>query len=324
MSKYVIGVDGGGTHTKSILVRDDGQVLGTIASGAANFQQLGVEGVKKVCQDILTEMGKKFYLSATQIACWGVGLAGAGREHDRRIVVETIEALGFAGRVIVQSDAYVALTGAFLGKPGIVLICGTGSMSIGMNQKGEIARTGGWGYLLGDEGSGYDIGRRALVAALKDFDQRGSRTRLRSKLERYFGIATIDQIIPKIYSKEIGKDQIAALAPIVFETASEGDLVAANIIDTVIVDMASLILSVAKKLGFHEETPLVVACSGSVFNQKDVLFPKLSAQVATVYPNVSISQPRFEPVVGAAIMALEKIGIQPTEDVLDNLSRFNK
>lgn len=212
----------------------------------------------------------------------------------------------------------VALAGAFGTNPGIIIIAGTGAICFGKNSEGKLVRSGGWGYLLGDEGSGYFIGREAIIAALKDLDGRGEKTKLRSKLEKHFKLSSIDQIIPHIYQNRIDRVAIADLAPIVFEQASQGDAIAEEIIRRTGKELGSLAKSVAQHLNF-ESDEIKVALIGSIFKQKDMLINEISKELYEISWNVEISDPMFAPQYGAALLALQKSGAEINEMLLKNL-----
>ena len=186
MIKYVIGVDGGGTKTEAVLVDTMGNVLSRVRGGSSNFQALGPDKLKEVLSSLLHEILRKATVPVSNVSKIYLGLAGAGRESDQQEIRQIFSDTEFKGLIEVNSDAIIALAGAFSNQPGIILIAGTGAICFGKNSQGDIIRSGGWGYLLGDEGGGYYIGKRAIIASLKDFDGRGEKTSLKSVIEKKF------------------------------------------------------------------------------------------------------------------------------------------
>jgi len=319
--EYLIGVDGGGTKTNAVVAKSNGEIVCGVQSGVSNFQRVGSEGINEVCQDILNQLEQKKKIKSNQIKYWALGLAGAGRIEDQNAVCQTVESLGFQECVSAQSDAYIALMGAFSGRSGIIVIAGTGSICFGLDEEGNLHRSGGWGYLLGDEGSGFFVGHQGLLAALKDLDDRGEKTILRERIEQAFNLSSIDQVVRKMYiENKIQKEDIANLAPIVFECMHEGDEVANSIVTKTSRKIAKMITAVGKKMNKIEKS-IEVAYIGSVFKQKDVLLPPIRIQLQNYFTDVEINEPRFEPAIGAVIWALKEKNIQIDETILKNLEQ---
>jgi len=319
MEKFIIGIDGGGTKTHAVFITLDGKIFGQTTVGASNFQQAGKSGIQTVCRQILDNAEKKG-ISKNAIQRWVLGLAGAGRPADKKAVKEAVEELGFRNRVTVESDGYIALMGAFVGDSGIILISGTGSICYGLNTHGVMARSGGWGYLLGDEGSGYFIANQAIIAALKDLDGRGQKTVLRQKFESLFDVATIDLLVPKIYAGELQKEDIAGLTPMVFQTADENDAVAKDIIERAGRELGKMAVAVVKSLGLAGETIRLAPIGSVLENQKEVLQPYIEAELHDLSDLVIFQDPHYPPAIGAAIAGLKEEKIKLSLEILENIS----
>ena len=319
MEKFIIGIDGGGTKTHAVFVALNGKILGQTTVGASNFQQAGKSGIQTVCGQIL-DQAKKNGLSEDAIQRWVLGLAGAGRAADKKAVQEAVEELGFKDSVTVESDGYIALMGAFVGESGIILISGTGSICYGLNTNGVMARAGGWGYLLGDEGSGYFIGNQAIIAALKDLDGRGKKTVLRQKFESFFKISTIDLLVPKIYKGDLQKEDIAGLTPMVFQAAFENDLVALEIIERAGHELGKMAVAVARQLEIVGETIRIAPIGSVLENQKEVLEPHILNEVRKASDSVIFQDPKYPPAIGAAIAGLKQEKIKLSLELLENIS----
>jgi len=318
-SKMVIGLDGGGTKTLGVVVDEQGCVLSRAKGESSNIQVIGGEKVGWVVRDLVKTL-LSHSASATPIVHLYAGLAGAGRPADREVIHRALESHHLAERITIDTDASAALAGAFAGGPGIIVISGTGAICFGKSDQGVVYRCGGWGYLLGDEGSGYYIGQQALIAALKHLDGRGPQTVLKSAIEEKYQVASVDLLISLIYSGKIDRAEIAALAPMVFSLSEEGDEVSRQIIINAGLEIGKIIAAVGKKLGLAGKKAQV-ALIGSVFNQRRVLIPFMQQEACRVVEEVSFIDPQFEPAIGAAIMALqqEKITINPT--MITNLNR---
>ncbi len=323
MNRYVIGVDGGGTKTEFALLDYSGNIIGRAKGDSTNYQAIGG---KKLKAELLKGFGAVMNSSdvpAVKIEHVFLGLAGAGRESDRKEIISLFDDTEFNKKITVDSDAMVALAGAFGTGPGIIIISGTGAICFGKNCEGKIVRSGGWGYLLGDEGSGYFIGREAIIAALKDLDGRGDKTRLREKIEKHFKLTSIDQIIPHIYQNRIDRVAVADLAPIVFEQANQGDAVAEEIIRSASKELGIMARAVAQQLNF-ESDEIKVALIGSIFKQKEMLINEISKELYEISWNVQISDPMFPPQYGAALLAFQKVGIEINNPLLKNLKNSIK
>ena len=318
MNRYVIGVDGGGTKTEFVLLDYSGNIIGQQKGDSTNYQAVGGTKLKEEIGRCFTMLLNSTNVSSNKIEQLFLGLAGAGRESDRKEIIALFSDTDFSEKITVDSDAMVALAGAFGTGPGIIIISGTGAICFGKNSEGKVVRAGGWGYLLGDEGSGYFIGREAIIAALKELDGRGEKTKLRDRLEEHFKLSSIDQIIPHIYQNRIDRIAIANFAPIVFEQTSQGDAIAEKIIRTTGKELGRLAKAVAQQLKF-EADEIKVAFIGSIFKQKDMLINEISKELYEISWNVEISDPMFAPQYGAALLALQKAGIEINEELLKNL-----
>lgn len=318
MNQYVIGVDGGGTKTELVLIDRSANVIGKARCGTTNYQVVGGAKLKAELLDGFSMLMKSTNLTFHKIEHIFLGLAGAGRESDREEIIALFKDTELKAKLSIDTDAIVALAGAFGMGEGIIIISGTGAICFGKNSQGKVVRSGGWGYLLGDEGSGYFIGREAIIAALKDFDGRGEKTQLRTELEQNFKVISIDQIIPQIYQNKIDRVAIAGLAPMVFEQANKGDTIAEDIIRRTGRELGNLAKAVAQRLKF-ENDEIKVALIGSVFKQREMLVNEIAKELYEISWNIEICEPMFEPQYGAALMALHKMGVVVNDMILKNL-----
>ena len=316
--KYVIGADGGGTKTDMVLMSHQGYIKGRVQGGCSNYQAIGGEKLKIVLLMEIEKLIKVAQIQESQITRFLFGLAGAGRQSDREAVQALFDDTRYSGRIHIESDARVALAGAFGNRPGIILIAGTGAICFGMHADGQMERSGGWGYLLGDEGGGYYLGREAIVAALKDYDGRGEKTSLRSIIENRYDIRSIDTLIPMIYQEEIDRTDIAGLAPLVFQAAISGDSVAKLIVENSGRELGLLLQSVYVRMQNEGET-LPVALIGSIFIQKEVLLPVLREGLGGIVSKLHFQDPEFDPALGAAMLALELADIPTTPEIREHM-----
>jgi len=314
--KYFLGFDGGGTHLRGCLIDERGNVLAVASHPPASFPKLK-ETIGEPVAALVRELQARAGLSTGVVSAAGFCSTGVGRPADREIVERALNEKKIAQKIIAESDALAALTGALGGGPGIIVIAGTGVIGFGRDLNNEIIRVGGWGYLLGDEGSGFSLVQAALTAALKDWDGRGPKTALRKIFERHFSVTNIDLIISQIYNSDFDRGKFAELAPLVFETADQGDAAAKEIVHNAGRAHGYLINAAVQRGKWQPPIPL--ALIGNLFRRRDVLLPGLWEVLSEKH--FHLMPPRFEPVVGAALLAMMATGITLKEKFLKNLER---
>src|SRR5918994_6059746 len=223
---HVLGIDAGGTKTVALLADADGRIIADGRAGGANLQTEGELQVEKVLHDVIEQVTRGRNITAAAVC---LGMAGVDREADGRTIRDIMRRLGYRSNTLIVNDALIALVAGAGASPGLVVISGTGSIAFGVSNRGLAARAGGWGPTLGDEGSGYWIGRRALEAVTRDADGRGPRTQLTPMVLEYFSLARPELLISEIYHQPHGRRAIASLAPEVDRAREDGDLVAGEI-----------------------------------------------------------------------------------------------
>src|SRR3954468_19065669 len=214
---HVLGIDAGGTKTVCQLATERGEVLAEARRGGANLQASGELEVEKVLHDVMEEAIGEHEVRPGAIC---LGIAGVDRPDDAGVVRGIMRRIGYKARCLVVNDALVALEAGAARQPGVVVIAGTGSIAYGRNERNEAARAGGWGYVLGDEGSGYWIGRAALRAVLREADRRGPATQLTTLLLNYYGVARPQDLIHQVYHGTLRPAAISALAQCVMSAFS--------------------------------------------------------------------------------------------------------
>lgn len=312
-SQYWLGVDGGGTNTRATIFRapDDPDidltkcVAGEGRADAANFHRVGVEAATRSVTTAIILACRQAEITIHQITAACLGLAGVSHPDNHRKMYDAIEAALPALNFTLETDARIALAGATAGKPGIVIIAGTGSIAYGVNSDGEVARAGGWGPTLGDEGSGTYIGRRALEAVMTAYDyRRHEDTALTEKICRFFNVKTPPELPAVIYNPDANvMPQIAQLSKLVVETAQEGDAIAIEILKDAAHELARAIKAVIAQLHMQGEA-FRVGYVGGVFGAGDLILQPLREDITAFAPSAIIAAPLYKPVVGAAQMAM--------------------
>lgn len=301
-SALLLAVDGGQTSTLALIATRSGQIIGTGQAGPANHihEPGGYErqqrALETAIQAALDAAGQP--LSAVSHAC--VGLSGASE-----LSVTIARSLLPDVAVQVQKDMVTALAGASDAKHGIIVIAGTGSIAYGQNAAGETALAGGWGYIMGDEGSGYDLGRMALRAVSQAQDGRGPTTSLQQSILTHFDVADLAEVHRRIYSGSLTRPQIASLARVVAQSATAGDAVAQSILTQAGTQLADSALAVVQQLDFYEAT---VYTTGGVFGAGEMLLLPFRARLRARYTTLAVQSAAHSPIIGALLLALKAAG----------------
>ncbi len=297
---HVIGIDAGGTKTVCLLADDRGHIVGESRGGGANLQSAGELEAEKVLHRLMEDaLGDRDI--RPEAVC--LGIAGADRPGDAEAVHAIMRRIGFKTRTLVVNDALIALVAGAGDRPGVVVVAGTGSIAYGRNAAGRAARAGGWGYLLGDEGGGYWIGRAALSAVARQFDGRGPATMLTDMVLAEMALPDPTALIHAVYDRGMHRDAMAAIASVVERAADAGDAVAAAILDRASVELASGAASVITRLGMRGDVfPTVLA--GGVFRGLPSLVAHVAARIAEVAPRSEVRPLDVEPALGAVTLAL--------------------
>lgn len=300
---FYIGLDGGGTKTKCVVVDEQMNVISELVGGPSNFLVFGVDEVTESLFNLITDSIKQAGINTSEINSVLLGTAGAGRREDaerleKRFIQKATEANLPIKKFVVESDARIALEGAFSGKSGSILIAGTGSIMFGKDSKGNIHRVGGFGRILGDEGSGFHIGRSGLTAVAKQFDGRGESTKLTTLLKEKYSIANSKELILAVYKNNF---DIPIVAPLVIQAAEEGDSICKGIIQT---EVNELLLHIESMKKLIDEDELKISLIGGTITT-DNFYARLFKEKANAIKGVQITKPEREPAVGAALLAKE-------------------
>lgn len=312
---YFVGIDGGGTRTTAWLSDEKGKVLARAVAGPSNPLKVGIKSTQReilrVTRDVLrqahitvglgggkrrTPTGRSATAATLEAIC--VGLAGTDQSLVHRKVLAWLRKAIPARHTLLTSDAAIALRAAIANSPGIIVISGTGSIAYGRDDRGRVLRSGGWGAHLDDAGSGYDLGRKAIVAALRDHDGRGPWTQLTSRICKALKLPDITQVV----LKKLTPMEVAALFPLVLEAARRRDAVARQLCDDAGRDLAELALALLRRLGWLRRViPLVYA--GGVFRSSLRIRQAVTRHVRRHAPQARVLLLRHPPVEGALALA---------------------
>ena len=299
-----LGVDGGGTKTQIALMNEAREVRCEGVAGPSNPLRVGVETAVTNIAKAINEACDRDGVSRGDIAGATLGLAGVRRADLKRSVRESfIKRLGIR-KVEVVTDAEIALYATTQGKPGLVVIAGTGSVCLGKNENGEMAISGGWGPLAGDEGGGVGIAQQALHTIAKASDGRGVPTMLSQRASEYFRASGPENLIVAIYSPQVDNSRIAGFARLVVETAQEGDQIAIEILNNAGYELGLAACAVIEKLKL-ENRRVPIGCVGSVFNAGELLTRPMLEKVRLCATKAFLTTPAMPPAHAAALMAYQ-------------------
>jgi len=304
--RYLIGFDCGATKTDCALADINGNILYTTTGGAANFLVSGTEATSKIIMSLLNDCIKKINADYSEIEQVVIGAAGAGRRKDAEKLESSLLEIFSSGGINIKSlkvvsDAQIALQGAFPNEAGCIMIAGTGSIIYGKDEKGNIYRTGGFGRLIGDEGSGFSIGRKGLQAAAKYFDGRGDETLIVKLIKEKYFIKTANELITKVYKENF---DIASIAEVVLIAAHNEDQIAHNILLEETDELVHHISTMMKKMNTID---LRVSFAGSLISNNNIYSDMLRDKIKTALPSVKIVAPEHSPIEGAILLAKEML-----------------
>ncbi len=262
--KVLAGIDAGGSKTAGVVGDEHGTVLGSLVTGPSNILKDGALAVKKALSKTLEGACSNASLSRSDIEVVCAGIAGVIRSESRDLVEGMLRGMTPARTVLVETDAYIALAGATKCRPGIIVISGTGSVAFGVNPEGKTALVGGWGRLLGDEGSGYDIARRGLQAVLREIDGRGPATSISQKIAAELFVSSSQQVVHELYQGRLTEGKIASLYPLIDEGAREGDAVALSLFEDAAGHLADAARAVVKELAVVPGEALITVAGGAL------------------------------------------------------------
>jgi N-acetylglucosamine kinase-like BadF-type ATPase len=300
---YIIGIDGGGTKTVGILTTETGQHLAQVQSGPANYHVVGETQTQAVLESVVGELCEKAGVSRTSPIRFCLGMAGLGRAADQEVIGRICNELGVRENRILTHDAHIALIGGTENREGVIIISGTGAIVYGIDADGREARASGWGYLLGDEGSGYDIAIKGLRAVARAADGRDDPTELTNRILSRLGLNAPNALIRWVHAAS--RDTIAHLAGIVFDTARTTDSVAERIIDDAANELVLAAGSVIGQLEFEGSFDIVL--SGGNLIHQPMFADKLRHGFAEIQPKASVLLPKHEPAYGAVLLAQTKL-----------------
>lgn len=312
--RYLVAIDGGGSSTQCVIVNEAGELLGR-GVGPAVVQIVEPEG-EKICRLAILEALQSALgvarLTTSQIDLACLGMSGLSTTMNS-VIRETLASIP---DLLIVHDTLTALAGAHVGDPGIVVIAGTGSVAYGTDRLGNTARVGGWGHYMGDEGSAYWIGRRALSLATRSADGVTTSTCLEALVPEKLGCAHLCDLHQQLHAGLVDRPSVAALTEAVVYAAEAGDRASIDLLGDAGVALGRLALTVTRKLGVKD-----ARCSyvGGVFRAGEWILEPFSQEIHKGYPEVRLSAPAMDCLGGAILLGLRHAGISVDSSVLRNI-----
>jgi N-acetylglucosamine kinase-like BadF-type ATPase len=264
MTELLLGVDGGGTSTTAWLADTEGRVLGRGVGGPSNAKAIGLEAARVGLDQAVQFAFAKAGIEVRSVAVACLGLAGFDRPDDRYRLEFWASESPWNGRLILVNDGDLVVAAGTPDAWGVGLIAGTGSIAVGRDREGRTARAGGWGYLLGDEGSGYAVALAGLRKVARQADGRdpAGHSALTDRFCESLGIGSTSELVTAVYRDGFDRAKIASLAPIVVAAAEDDPSILIEILEPAGKELALMVEAVARKLEFSPgRLPLAMAGS---------------------------------------------------------------
>jgi N-acetylglucosamine kinase-like BadF-type ATPase len=314
----VSGVDGGATKTVAVVGRLDGTLLASARAPSSNYHNIGVWKAAKAIRTSVNSACRHAHASASNLETVVMGLAGMDCPRDFRSGQRVADLADLGKRRFVVHDSVIAVYAATLGRPGIVVNAGTGSFAAGIGVDGKTIRAGGWGNIIDDEGSAYHIGKLGIRAALRALDGTERKTAIAKLVVRKFKLQTLEDIVHEVYNRPMTVKEISSVSKLVAQAAVNGDKVARGIFAYEGRALATLVSTIARRLDMAT-SKVNIYCTGGVFKAGPILLNPFREELRRNVPSFVLRRPRFEPVIGAFILALKEQDVKMQGVTLANL-----
>ena len=306
MSEIVIGVDGGGSKTRVMVGTAEGELLATLdgpkSAVTPGFAARSADVIGELVTRALAEIAQPGAVLPRVLYC---GVAGTGRDEERKALHAALDAKELAEEVVIDSDGMIAMYDALDDRAGILLVVGTGSVAYGRSPAGEIVRCGGWGPVFGDEGSGGWIGRRALGIVAASSDGREPPTALLFPILAATQCEDIQDLIP--WAATADARAFASLAPVIFSTAAAGDPRANALLTLAAEELVLHVRALARQLFTDERAAVTVALSGGLMDRGSPLRKRLEQRLKSAVPGAQLRSEEVLPARGALRAAARRI-----------------
>lgn len=306
MTLIVVGVDGGGTKTRVLVADDQGAPIVEVEGSGSAVRPGQAERSAQVIAPLVRDALAAAAMSHVVPKVLCVGVAGVGRDAERQALWQALAGLELAEEVVVHADATVALDDAFGDGPGVLLVAGTGSVCFGRGPTGAVARCGGWGFVIGDEGSGAWIGRRALSIVAAAADHREPETALMGAILTAAEVESAAALIP--WAAAASPADLASLVPAVMQVAEDGDLRANSLLSLATEELVLHVRTLARELFSDERAAVPVGLAGGMLSRGSALRKRVEHRMRSAVPGAQLRMETVDPARGAVKGALRFLG----------------
>ncbi|WP_456276592.1 N-acetylglucosamine kinase [Bacillus sp. AK128] len=322
--RYVMGVDGGGSKTFTVICDEDGNRVGQGVSGHGNHQLNGIESAIRNIKDSINQALHSANLDYRDISFVLYGLAGADREKDFSILRPALSRLPFDNWEVV-CDTMEGLRTGSSNNVGVVLVCGSGTNAAGRNEQGDVIQTGGFGYFYGDGigVGGYELAKETFRMAVRSWELREPASVLPAMVSKHLGYESMEEVFHDYLDKDINTVP-SSLAIVLHQAADCGDQLAISLLERVGKELGLAANSVIKRLGGIETTPIPIVLVGSVVQKgkNEHLLRLLRSTMEQENPRIDIIIPKMEPVYGAIMLAMDHLNLPVTQEMQDKFIQY--
>ncbi|MBQ8762803.1 MAG: hypothetical protein IJZ07_01715 [Clostridia bacterium] len=305
---YFLGVDGGGSKTTAVVFNEKGEFICSACGESINYYSVGLENARLAMKNIIDNLNiKKF-------RCAVIGMSALNERASAEETERFCSDLFDSENIIMDSDLFVALEAMDIKGECAAIISGTGSMAVCRNPDGSISHTGGWGYILGDEGSGYSIGLNGIKAAIRAAENCAPETTLLEECLDYFSINNIYDLIDLYYEKKVSRKKTAAFARLVSKCCENGDTVCKNIIKNEAEQLSQTALGLLK----NKNKDIAIGLWGGVF-QNNMFFRHIFTDIMNQNGFINVKLIDFTPEIGAIFAGYKNSGIKTVDIIKDNI-----
>lgn len=311
--KHFLGIDGGGSKTTAVVFNEKGEFLCKACGESINYYSVGIENARQAMKDIINS------LSIKSFDCAVIGMSALNGRATAEETERFCSGIITSDKIIMDSDLFVALEAMNEGSECAAIISGTGSMAVCRDKEGNIHHAGGWGYILGDEGSGYAIGLAGIKAAIRAAENSAPKTMLLDNCLNYFAIGNIYDLIDLFYEKKVSRKTTAAFAQIVYTCALKDDSVSYEIIKNEAISLSQTALALLN----NSKKDIPVGLWGGVFQHNEIFRDVFRGLLCNAgFDNVKLIG--FTPEIGAIFAGYKFCGIEIVENITDNIKSTYK
>ncbi len=308
-NSYFLGVDGGGSKTTAVVFNEKGEFICGACGESINYYSVGIDAARLAMKNIIEN------LSVKKFRCAVIGMSAlnerASLQETERFCNEIID----SESVIMDSDLYVALEAMDISGECAAIISGTGSMAVCRNSDSSMSHTGGWGYILGDEGSGYSIGLAGIKSAIRASEGCAQETSLLAECLDYFSIDNIYDLIDLYYEKKVSRKKTAAFARLVSKCCENGDKIAESILINEAEELSKTALGLLK----NKNKDIAIGLWGGVF-QNNMFFRHEFTDIMSRNGFANVKLISFTPEIGAIFAGYKNSGVEIVDIIKENIT----